>query len=190
MNAMGILFFQAGATGWSEVYPMNVASYAAAATDLAGIATDRLALLVSDASLIGSRISDSDVKGDSYPTGIVPTVGTFATTPTDGTYYEGIALQNKVFGSTTKRSTRYLHALPKSQINSFGAYLPTAPFTTAYNTWVAKMIANVSIATKIKTAIVPPFYTFTPITAITEEGAVKRAIGRPFDLPRGRRLIA
>lgn len=185
------LFANFASSGWSEVYPVVAASPSAAATVLDSLVTLRAALSVSDVSFVGARISDTDIKNDSWPTGVsTPFLGTFAVAPADLTYNPQIAVRLLSFGGGLVRGSRWLRGVPKSQLNAEGGYAPTSPWLTALAAYTAYLIANVSIATKIKGAVAPPFYTFTAITAVTSKGSEKRNIGRPFGLSRGRRLIA
>lgn len=194
MNILGRLNFNLALTpfaGWSETYFMTSASYADAATALASIAAKRIATLSSDCELVGGLISDTDVKGDSYPTGLIfPTVGTWAVFGTDPTSNIVLAMRVKFFGGTTKRGSRWVHGIPKSQISAGGFYTPTGPFITALSAYLDQVEGSCSIGTRIKGAVAPPFYALTAYTAYTEEGVEKRNIGRPFGLYRGRRLIA
>jgi hypothetical protein len=178
-------------SGWSENYFFNVSGYSAALAGLASILTGRLGCLSSDCYLSGSLVSDTAVKGDSYPTGFtIPTVGTWAASSSDPTGQIALALRYKVFGGTAKRGSRFVHAVPKSQITTGGFYTGSAGFPAALSAWEVQVIANAQMATRIKGAIVPPFYSTTPYTAFTLYGLEKRNIGRPFGLTRGRRLIA
>lgn len=192
MNAFGTLFFNFSATGGSEVYPMVVADYAAALVKLNQIIVNRLATLVSDVELLYARISDSDVKGDSYPTGIsFPQPGTFAVAPADNTYNDALALRVQFNAAVTQRGQRWIRFLPKSQVSNVGVYTPTGPFTAALATHLDYVKNNCSAAHRIPGAIVPPFYTFTPYTGYTITGDLTgRKIGRPFGERRGRRLVA
>jgi hypothetical protein len=140
----------------------------------------------------GARLSNVDVKGDSIPLPsiLIPDAGTFGALPGDATYDQPLALRIAVKAGTLKRGMRWLRALPKSQISAAGDYSPTAPFTAALNTYLSDLENLCSIATKIKGAIAPPFYTFTVITSAIQAGAEPRKIGRPFGQPRGRRQVA
>lgn len=191
MRFMGTLFFNVYQFGFSETYPIEDTDYASAAAKLLAIKNDRLALAVNDVELVGARLSDTDTKNDSYPLGwSFPQAGTFATTPTDLTYNAEVALRIRIFGGALKRSHRFLHAVPKSQVNADGFKALTGPFATALTTWLGAIEADVSIATKLKGVVVPPFYVYTAITGTEVDDMEGRKIGRPFDLPRGRRLIA
>lgn len=192
MRAFGTLFINGGNFGWSEVYPMNVADYPTAVTNMTTTLTKRLALLVSDLAVVGMRISDSDVKGDSYPTGLTfPQVGTFAVAPADATYNADLAIRAEFVGALTQRSQRWIRGLPKSQVSNVGAYAPTGPFTTALTSYLAQVLSTCAAAHRIPGAVTAPFYTFTNYSGYTLVGnLLSRKLGRPFGLSRGRRLVA
>ena len=193
----GILFLKGPAIGlleqpgWSEVYGFNVADYTAAVTALGNLANARQATLAPDCSIIGARISDSDVKGDSFPTGITfPSVGTYNPGGAMTTYNPQMALRFLWNAGPTKRGSRFLRCIPKDSVSASGLFTPVAGFSTVLLTYLGLVESEVSMATKIPGAVAPPFYTFTAYTGFTEFNMEKRAIGRPFGLSRGRRLVA
>lgn len=177
--------FPKGPAGFSEVFIISAVDYNAAAANLTNIAAARLPLMCPDADLIGSSLSDTAVKGDSFPTGIANSAGTY-TTGGATTYNPDIALRQNLFAGALKRAKRFLHMLPKDQLDANGKFAPTAGFTTALTAWQNAVIANATIGTRIKGAVTPPFYSTSSITSITDGGAEKRAIGRPFSPLRGR----
>jgi hypothetical protein len=186
----GAAFAPEGAPGWSETFIIQAPDYTTAAADLSAISTQRLATLAPDVSLIGSRLSDTDVKGDSFPTGIAVGPGTYNPGGAMTSYNPDLALRVQFFGGTLKRSNRFWHAIPKDSVNASGGYGPVAGFITAMNTLNNQVQISAGIGTKIKGAVVPPFYAFTAITAFQIKGLEKHAIGSPFGRRRGRRLIA
>lgn len=191
MRAFGILFFQQKQSGWSEVYPLNTASYASAAAALASIATERLELALPDVILIGSRVSDTDVKGDSSPSGIsVPALGTWTAVGSEATMQTDYALRLKVFAGTALRSSRFVRGIPFGNLSTDGSFSPEAGYLTKLNDYIAALITNASVGTRIKGAVAPPFYAFSPITSISVLDMERRQVGRPFGQPRGRRVIA
>lgn len=184
----GILFGSQGKYGWSEVYPIVATDYNNCATILATIYGVRLPLMATDASLIGARISDTDVKGDSFPSGLTfPAPGTNLATVT---YNPQLALRLLFSAGALHRGSRWLRAIPDTQVSASGGYVPTAPWVILLGNYILALETSVSIATKIKGAVAPPFYTFTPITGSSLGGFERRSIGRPFGQPRGRRLVA
>lgn len=190
-NFYGILFGRSGDDGWSEVYPIIGDDYAAAALTLGAIRLARLAMMCVDAQYTADRLSNVDIKGDSFSTGQdYPQLGSFTATPAPATYNPVMAVRLKITAGTMKRGSRWVRAIPNNCISANGFYLPTAPFVTAIDALITILKSSTSIATRIKGAVVPPFFTFTPVTDAVVMGLEKRDIGRPFDLPRGRRVVA
>lgn len=183
----GIVFYQQGRGGWSEVYPINAASYSAAFTLLDQANTLRLGLACADVFVAGNRISDTDVLRDSFVGTLTTNQGQFSLAPnTSGPADE--TYRTLVQAGQLKRGTRHLHALPAGLFVN-GTFTPSPSWTTQYNGWAANLVTNISLATKIRGAMAPPFYTFSPITATANRGNGDRKVGRPFGLPRGRRQI-
>lgn len=194
MNVVGRLHFNCTQTplaGWSETYFFEEPSYSAAETSLNALNSARLGLLSSDCYLAGSLISDTDVKGDSYPTGlVVPTPGSWAAAATDPTGNLGLAYRVKFYAGSLKRGTRFIHGIPKSQIAAGGFQSFTAPFLTALNNYLLLVETSSNLGSRIKGAVAPPFYSLSPYSGYQSYGLEKRNIGRPFGLQRGRALIA
>jgi hypothetical protein len=189
----GILKFNCAsqAAGWSEVYPLNAASYSVAAANLGAIATARLGMLYSDVSLVGGLLSDTALKGDSFPTGIgFPQAGTYTSMST-GTGLITLALRCEAYASFLKRGARFLRGLPNGLVGAGGVYTPITLWSTAFAAYATLVTNYVSIATKIRGAVSPPFYTFESITSFVLISQLEsRKVGRPFGLHRGRVLIA
>lgn len=189
-----LFFNRADGNGWSETYPLVASDPSVAVSALGLLRVARLATLVSDCWLAGARVSDTDIKGDSYPTGFTfPTPGNFATVPADHTYTPRKVVLRVLFYADdfTRRSNRWVRSIPASAFDATGKYTAPSPYTGPLGAWLSEIQSNCSIATKIKGAVSPPFYTFRPIasgsyTPVQDE----RNIGRPFGLPVGRRLIA
>ncbi len=191
MRAVGILFFDWEGTGWSEVYPLQVADYTTALAVLTTTKNLRLAMMAPDINLIGARISDTDVKGDSFPTGFLfPTTGTYVPGAGEKTFATDYALRCGLYGGPAKRSVRFVRGVSNLNIDGNGHYIPTAAWDATLDAWLNQLIASVSIATRIKGAVAPPYYAFTPILSASIQEMENRKVGRPFGLSRGRRLIA
>lgn len=197
MIAVGKLFLTAsvvdmpqGPAGWTEVYFFNVAGYSDAATALATLATARKGCLAPDCGINGGTISDTAVKGDSYPSGIAAAVGTYNPGGTMTTYNPDMALRVKFFAGTAKRASRFVRCIPKDSVSADGNFTPVAGFTTALTTFLDAIESEAQMATRIPGATTPPFYTLNAYTSFTEEELEGRKIGRPFSLRRGRRAIA
>jgi hypothetical protein len=195
MNITGILFFNKYGfvpnAGWAEVYFFLKDTYADAVTALQAIRDARLPTLSGDCQLVGARVSNTDVKGDSEPlTWTFPEPGTFATGTADPTAPPEIVLRALYYAGTLKRGSRWVRCIPSSQIAAGGLYTPTGPYTTAVTAYWDAVRDNACLGTRIPGAVAPPFYSLTSYTSYTPKGQDVRKIGRPFDLLRGRRLIA
>lgn len=193
MNAIGRLHFNSTLipiAGWSETYFLEATDYTHAQSLLSPLATQRLGMMSSDCELVGGLISDTDVKGDSFPTGLTfPQVGTWAPAATDPTANITLALNLKFFAGPGKRGTRFLHGLPTTQVAAGGYKSFTAPFVTKLNTFLALVQSSTNLGTRIKGAVAPPFYNFSQYTSFQINNLEKRDIGRPFGLLVGRRAI-
>lgn len=183
-------FYACANFGWSETYGQSQANPDDAVINLTSFITLRLATMVNDCSLVGARVSDTAIKGDSYPTGLTfPTVGTFAVTPTDETSARENVVRVMFNAGPALRANRFFHGIPASQYTKT-FYAPTTPWGTAFNAFLAALEAHSGTLTKIKGAVTPPFYTFNGYIGYDIEGGDFKKVGRPFGQPRGRRQIA
>lgn len=187
---VGTLFFQSGRYGWSENYGFSTATPGQAATNLGVIFLQRIAMMVSDSIIIGGRLSDVDIKGDSYPLNLTfPAPGTFAVAPADETAQSENCARVLFNAGSQIRANRFVHGIPASQYTKT-FFAPTSPWLALLTTWATGLLADVGALTKIRGATTAPFYTFTQYTGQTDMGGAFKKVGRPFDLPHGRRLIA
>lgn len=190
MNWFLTFFFEGLAGGWSELMPIVQSNSASASTAASNIANARIAIMANDAFLIGARLSLAEEKGDSWPLSLaLPLTGTFGA-PTDKTYQRLRTCLRMKFTTldALHRGTRFIRAIPQSQITD-GAYSPTTPFGTALTAYIASLTASaLAVASRNKTP--PPFWTFNAAVTSGVPNLTERKIGRPFDLYRGRRLIA
>jgi hypothetical protein len=182
--------FYRGTAGWSETYFMQVTGYAQAQTQLQALQADRIKLLCPDCECIGGTISDSDVKQDSYPSGLTAQPGIYTATPVPSTYNPDLAYRYLWHAGAVKRGNRWLRCLPDNQVSATGQLSLTADFTTALQAYNTLILTTVFLATKNKGAAAPPFYTLTPYTSPVGVSLENRKIGRPFSLRRGRVLVA
>lgn len=191
----GKLFFSGrsfgtfGACGWSEVYGIDAANYSAAQGVLSPILTARLNLLAVDASFTYGVISDTDIKGDSYWSGITPPhLGTYVGVAT--TYNPEVALRTKFYAGASKRSARFIRCVPFDEAGPNGEYAPAGPWAANLATYLNLVQTTTEMFHRIAGAVAPPFYSDTPYTGYAIVNNERRAIGRPFGSPRGRRLVA
>lgn len=183
--------FARGSAGWSETYFINATDYSTAATTLDGLRAARLPTLTPEVSLVGGFISDTAVKGDSFPVSFaVPEPGTYAPTGAPKSYNPDVALRVLYVAGTAKRGSRWVRCIPQDNVDAQGDFAPVAGFTTVLNNYLNQIASVVSLASKIKGAVTPPFYTLSTYTGFTKIGMESRKIGRPFSGRRGRRLIA
>jgi hypothetical protein len=184
------VFGKVQGNGFSEVYPLVAANPTAADTFLSSLMAARIAVACTDVTFTGYRISDSDIKGDSWPvSAISPIVGTYVGAGSLVTYNPQISLRFLAVAGGLKRGSRWFRAIPEDQIDASGQLSPSGSWVTSIGNWEVLVGGNCSIATRNKLAIAPPFYTFTAITALTRKQAEARRIGRPFGLRPGRALI-
>jgi len=184
------LFINGVTSGVSETYFTQRSSPGDAAVVLAAIAAQRQATLCADAAIYGGRISECDVKGDSYPTTIAfPLVGTYTGGDGDITAVAGNCLRCLFNGGPLLRGNRFIHYIPKSQYTAT-VYTPLSGFLTALHAWLAGIADSCCVGTRIKGATVPPFYTLTNYTSYGTQYQDFKRVGRPFGLSAGRRLIA
>lgn len=183
-------FYQAGNAGWSENFFASSASGAAAATLFNSLRDQRLPLLSPDVLLTGGRISDVNVKGDSYPTTTsFPTPGTYSV-PAGATSAVGQNCLRVLFNAgPLVRANRFFHGIPADQYAAT-KYTPTVGFKDTLDSFMAFVGTGFGAKTKIPGAVAAPFYSLTSYTGWEEFGGDFRKIGRPFGQPVGRRLIA
>jgi hypothetical protein len=192
MHLFGTLHINCRNQGASELYPLVATSYAQGLTDLATLATSRKSLLAPDCTLAGALLSDGDVRGDSYPLGAqitIPSPGTYTTTPPASTYAApNVALRNLVSSGPLKRGTRWMHFIPFDQFSGSGGYTPITPWATNLGQFYTFLSTLTAIATRAPGSE-PPAWTFSAVNAVMSNSVATRRLGRPFGLPRGRRLI-
>jgi len=186
----GTLFYQLDGSGWSETWALVGIDYAAAAANLDMINTARLSFAPTKVQVIEGRISDSSVRGDSKLVNLTTAEGQWGTPLTDGPLPPDNTILFRFEAGALKRAMRQFHGVPTSQF-SLGVYVPSGPYLTTLASFASTVVPLANIATKIKpTPLAPPFYTFSPYTVGFQRGIANKRVGRPFDLPRGRRLTA
>lgn len=183
-------FFQTGNFGWSENYPCSVSDPVAAETNFVSIKNLRLPMMPPDTNLIGGRISDVNIKGDSYPTTTgFPQPGTYSVTGGLTAADRELCVRVMMNAGPSKRGNRYLHGVPANQYTAT-KYAGTSDWVGLLGAFLSAILANSGTLTKIPGATAPPYFTYTPYTGYTEESGDFRKVGRPFGQPRGRRAVA
>jgi len=186
--------------GWTATYYLQQADYAAAFAALDSINTAELALYPSNVGTSQMTVSDVGVKGDvshgtvpiSTPWGTyVPTSGPGDNMPMD----PNLGLSVTLFAGVNYRSNRWmrglLDALVVTQERSY--FTPDVAWITAYSAYSKALQVD---AVHLLRGVDPngnPTYNGIPISTLTPYKAgisypmSIRKVGRPFDLPRGRR---
>lgn len=180
------VFFESGnwpGYGWSEIYYPFGVTYDSALTAISPVISARVAILPGDCIYTYLRISDVNVRGDAY---VVPRhiAGTWES---GGSLFPDVALMIRQEATPLYRSNRYLRTVPSDQITD-GVLTITPAYNTLLTAYYTEIIANTQHARR--TSPVPPKLTESNITACVLRGIHSRKTGRPFGLPRGRRLIA
>lgn len=183
-------FFQVSNYGWSETYYVSASTPAAAELSWQTIATARLAMAPPDCFMSNGRISDVNVKGDSYPlTSTFPLTGAYAHSGGLTSALGQNCLRTLFNAGPLKRANRFLHGIPANQYTAT-AYLPTADFTPLLDSFLTAVQSGCGCITRIPGAVASPFWSYTAYTGYDVYGGDFRKVGRPFGQPVGRRLIA
>jgi hypothetical protein len=183
------IFYRYQDVGVSEVYATTQANIGAATTIADQIVAHRQAMLCTDVTILATVTSDSDIRGDAELGEGYPKVGTYTG---DGakTYDPTITnLTRWTDAALVKRAMRHIRLIPDDQFGTDSTFSPIVGWTTPRSTFFAFAALNLFIPTKIKGAVAPPFYTFTPVFAATSERKSHKKVGRPFGLSVGRRVI-
>jgi hypothetical protein len=185
----GTIFFTAGTNGWTERYFMNGSSLGTASAALLSVIADRLPILHTACEIVAATISDIAIRGDSVPLIGVSEAGTAV----DTTGY--LDVDNAVLVKWTvgvfSRNKTFLRGIPNAQQSS-GVYDPASPFTTNFAAWAGSVLANCFFAIPGALNPTPPpkyIYSYGPASDYTVNHRIaRRKSGRPFGLPRGRRI--
>lgn len=183
-------FFQVANYGWSENLFVSQPSGDAAATKFNSLRDLRLPTLSPDCELTGGRISDVNVKGDSYPTTTTfPTPGTYAV-PAGATSAISQNCVRVLFNAGPLiRASRFFHGVPADQYEAT-KFNPTVGWQATLESLLTAITTGCGSKTKIPGAVAAPFYTLTPYSGNEIMGGDFKKVGRPFGQPVGRRMIA
>jgi hypothetical protein len=185
----GTIFFQAASSGWTERYFLNGSNQTSASAALLSIIVGRLGILHVGCEIVAATISDISIRGDSLPVVGVAESGIFA----DATGYldVDVAVLVKWSVGVFTRNKTYLRGIPNGQQEN-GTYMPTTPFITAMTTFAGDVLANAFFAIPGALNPTPPpkyVYSYGPAADyIINHRLARRKSGRPFGLPRGRRI--
>jgi hypothetical protein len=187
----GIAYFHDDAAfpprGWSEVYNLVTTTYPQSLLDMQIIVTARLSMVPNNVHCSYIRVSDLLIRGDSTIKFPSPAIGSYILTGTNVMLPPDSALVVRMEASPLNRSFRYLHGLSSQDVNDT-LWTPSAAMITAYGNWVGA--ASVLSLHRHKNVGPPISYADTPWTTFIALTVNSRKVGRPFGVPRGRRLIA
>ena len=174
--------------GWSENYFLDALSPADALPLFQDLMNLRMPMMANDCFLDGMSLIDIARPKSSYPVAY-PTSrqGTYSIPPS---FNLNVCILLKQFVLSTdpdagRFSTRPIRAVPEDSITSPDTYTPSTAFTTALSAYIAELVAHWSIA--LKNPAPPPRWILKTMQLATIDHLSKRATGRPFFQPRGRR---
>jgi hypothetical protein len=185
----GTLFFQATPNGWTERYFMNASTLSDASAALLSVIVGRLPILHEDCSIVAATLSDIAIRGDSFNVLSVGEVGSAV----DTTGYVDVdnALLIKWQVGVFQRNKTFLRGIPNGQQRD-GVYAPSLPYIALVNTYAGDVLANcVFPAPGPLNPSPPPKYLYSYVPGLSyslKTRLARRKSGRPFGLPRGRRV--
>jgi hypothetical protein len=185
----GTLFFVGESAGWTESYYVKGSMASEASASLLAILTPRLDILQAACGVVNATVSDTTIRGDSTPCISVYQPGTYVDA---GGYLElNCALLIKWQAGSFNRCKTFLHGLGTKNF-AFDQYAPFTGFAALLNAYMDAVALN-AVVRQLKfphaTPPVPTDYEFaTILTGAPNTKIARRKIGRPFGLPRGRRL--
>ena len=185
----GIVVFAGGLNGWTEKYYLLASSASGAAANLLAVIAERLTFLHSLCSVQTAFISDVAIRGDSIQ--IVGAVEPGGYTDATGFVDLDIALLVRYQVGVFSRNKTYLRGLPASTLVN-GVWVFGSSFTTILGIFFAAVQTNCVMPVTTRNPTPPPNYIPASYAAIagfqTNPRPARRKSGRPFGLPRGRRV--
>jgi hypothetical protein len=185
----GIVFFSGGFGGWSERYFLLSSTPAGALTNLAAVYNARKAILHEDCGIGPAYISDVAIRGDSMPYLVAPSAGTFADAL--GFLDLDVCFIIKWQVGVFTRNKTFVRGVPLSMTLN-GETNFTVPYAALVNDWTNAVEANCVMPITMRNPTPPPNYIPTSYAPILAGNLVttlaRRKTGRPFGLPRGRRV--
>lgn len=190
----GTIFFHAADKGWSETYWLMGPDIGTASAKLVGILDARVAMSPSAVKTDYLRVVDAGnpriSTAPNIPAGDVQ--GTFVSAGGHAFTPDAAVLARAFSADNLRRSRWFIRGFPVEMVNLTGAgednelTFPAA-WTTAFGAWAAAVGAGAVMVHKTA----PHTFVTTPIDHIVSSTTyhIRRA-GRPFGLPRGRRMIA
>jgi hypothetical protein len=168
---------------------MNGSSQGAASSALLSVVADRLPILHTACQIVAATISDIAIRGDSIPLIGVAESGTFV--DTTGYVDVDVALLIKWTVGVFSRNKTFIRGLPNGQ-QLDGVYTPTSPYSALVFAYAGAVFANCFFPIPGALNPTPPpkyLYSYGPASDFTvNHRLARRKSGRPFGLPRGRRV--
>ena len=185
----GIVVFGAVNNGWTEKYYLLASSPAGAAGNLLAVIADRLAMLHVDCVVQTAFISDVATRGDSIQIVGASEPGTAA--GATGFLDLDLALLIKWQVGVYLRNKTFVRGVPLvQQLN--GVWTFVSGYGSLVETWIATVLSNCVFPITTRNLTPPPNYIKASYAAatdgITNPLVARRKTGRPFGLPRGRRI--
>jgi hypothetical protein len=185
----GLLFFVMGSAGWTEKYYLLGSNLTAAAANLVAVANARFPILHSDGVILTGTISEMSTRGDSTTVFSIPKVGTAVDTA--GWLQTDVAVLVKWQVGVYNRNKTFVRGIPVGQTGA-NEYIPTLTFIGLMSTYLSAVVANCQMPITSVNPTPPPARTITSFMSITNGAPAavlhRRKSGRPFGLPRGRRV--
>lgn len=184
----GVIHYQTLGYGFSMTWWTVGGSASAAGMALDALNTGYLSLCTEIVVAQEALIYDvgDPVNHTSWIVQLSQTVGTFAS-PTGSPMHPDLSVGMKIGTAGGKQAQRFCRGFPAGFVVTGINFEPNVAWTTAWGLWVNIVLAQALYRQKVGAS-----YSYSPVTAVY--GPVptisKRAAGRPFGQPRGRRLIA
>ncbi len=185
----GTLFFLAGPNGWTERYFLNAISLGDASSALLSVIVGRLPILHETCAIVAATISDIAIRGDSFSLLSAQENGSFV----DATGYldVDVALLVKWQVGVFSRNKTFLRGIPLGQTFD-GGYSPSFTYIPLMTTYATDVLVNCFFPIPGALNPTPPpkyLYTYGPASTYSiKTRLARRKSGRPFGLPRGRRV--
>jgi hypothetical protein len=164
-------------------------SAGAAGAALITVITARLTILHTSCEVVAAGVSDIAIRGD-----FTPVIGTAESgTAADTTGYLDVdnALLIKWTVGVFSRNKTFVRGIPNGQ-QLDGSYTPTSGYIALINSWAGVVMTNCLFAVPGALNPTPPpkyLYSYSAATDYTANHRIaRRKSGRPFGLPRGRRV--
>ena len=185
----GTVFFTWTDFGWTESYYLIGSAPGSAGTNLVNIVNARMALSRSDVIATRAVISDVAIRGDAILQAGFPIVGTNADLGT--TQIPDVCLLVKWKVGVYNRNKTFLRGYPLLE-GPAGAYSPSIGYPAAVTTYFNAVMANAVMKEPTGLNPTPPpklLYVYaTVLGGVIDTLVHRRKTGRPFGLPRGRRV--